>query len=305
MKNDIPDRILSSPTTIMQWEQGHETGQTESEKMRTMVPYQVTYIQHSGFAVETEHAVLFFDCYQDPSDAIPGLLKKGKAVVFFVTHWHADHWGERIARQVYESDPTSRFVIDHDTVRKKRIDKWMDLQRLTVVKKGDRLNVSMIDSEPTSKTGRGPADGLFGTRGAVKALSVFGSNDEGVSYLLRTESGLIYHAGDLNNWDWKEDLSPFPEMERWYREELTDIRTDLDEAVVDLAFVPVDLRLQDRAFSGAEILLEYLTVTDLIPMHLNGGTDLPGQLQQRLDTAGIPTAVHRMTKPGQTWLPEA
>lgn len=74
-------------------------------------------------------------------------------------------------------------------------------------------------------------------------------------------------------------------MERLYRAELQKIRkvVEADGRPLAIAFVPVDLRLQETALSGALILLDYLTPKLLVPMHLNGGTDLPDALAEALE----------------------
>lgn len=48
----------------------------------------LTYIFHSGFAVETQSCVLVFDYWMDPADCMPVILSKGKPVYVLVsTHW--------------------------------------------------------------------------------------------------------------------------------------------------------------------------------------------------------------------------
>lgn len=44
----------------------------------------LTYIFHSGFAVETQSCVLVFDYWMDPADCMPVILSKGKPVYVLV-----------------------------------------------------------------------------------------------------------------------------------------------------------------------------------------------------------------------------
>ena len=48
----------------------------------------LTYIFHSGFAVETQSCVLVFDYWMDPADCMPVILSKGKPVYVLVSHFH-------------------------------------------------------------------------------------------------------------------------------------------------------------------------------------------------------------------------
>ena len=52
----------------------------------------LTYIFHSGFAVETQSCVLVFDYWMDPADCMPVILSKGKPVYVLVSHFHEDHF---------------------------------------------------------------------------------------------------------------------------------------------------------------------------------------------------------------------
>ena len=56
----------------------------------------LTYIFHSGFAVETQSCVLVFDYWMDPADCMPVILSKGKPVYVLVSHFHEDHFSREI-----------------------------------------------------------------------------------------------------------------------------------------------------------------------------------------------------------------
>ncbi len=259
----------------------------------------ITNLHHSGFTVELEQTVLIFDCYQDPAQMLPTILQKGKQVIYFVSHWHPDHYSPLILENA--DKPSFYYVIDRQTVERHHLDKRIDASRLLIANEGDRY------WRGTNELIRLPD---------IESVAVFGSTDEGVSYLLRTQSNsekaadqqtrMIYHAGDLNDWDWQDDPSPNPAMRRAYREQLLKIKEYLDASksvecvsgdqptkdalsrpdnlpTIDLAFVPVDQRLGEMAFNGVEILLEYFRPKLIVPMHLNGGTDLPKKLASRLN----------------------
>jgi L-ascorbate metabolism protein UlaG (beta-lactamase superfamily) len=269
----------------------------------------ITFLEHSGFVVETAAAVLVFDYFKDPQGIVAGLLSGSKPVTFFVSHGHPDHYNSSILQAAKRAGV--RYVMDRDTAVAHPSVRQLGDDRLTTVSEGDRLD--------------GPACGCPG----IDRLAVFGSNDEGVSFILRlADTGeLIYFAGDLNDWDWQDDPAPVPQMQKDYRIQLERMQRDLlalegverfgrggvarggavhpprqEVPVVDVAFIPVDLRLQEKAFNGAEIWLEYMYPKWLIPMHLNGGTELPKELAARLAErpAAAGVQVGSLTRPGES-----
>ena len=48
----------------------------------------LTYIFHSGFALETEQSILIFDYWLDPSSVMEDVLKKDKPLYVFSSHQH-------------------------------------------------------------------------------------------------------------------------------------------------------------------------------------------------------------------------
>ena len=74
----------------------------------------VTYLHHSGFAVETETKVLLFDyytqggrfCYFDPAEYA------GKDILVFVSHFHEDHFDRRILDWAGQSGV--RYIFSRD-----------------------------------------------------------------------------------------------------------------------------------------------------------------------------------------------
>ena len=48
----------------------------------------LTYIFHSGFAIETDRCILIFDYWMDPEGIVPQLLKTEKPVYVFLSLIH-------------------------------------------------------------------------------------------------------------------------------------------------------------------------------------------------------------------------
>ena len=56
----------------------------------------LTYIFHSGFALETGACILVFDYWKDPANVVPSLLESGKPLYVFSSHFHEDHFNREI-----------------------------------------------------------------------------------------------------------------------------------------------------------------------------------------------------------------
>ena len=57
---------------------------------------QLTYIFHSGFALETDRCILVFDYWMDPAGVMPRLLQSPKPLYVFSSHFHEDHFNRDI-----------------------------------------------------------------------------------------------------------------------------------------------------------------------------------------------------------------
>lgn len=57
-------------------------------------------------------------------------------------------------------------------------------------------------------------------------VKAFDSTDEGLSYLVEMDGIRIFHAGDLNNWHWREESTPreIEEAERDFQQVMETMR---------------------------------------------------------------------------------
>ena len=78
----------------------------------------LTYIFHSGFAVETQSCVLVFDYWMDPADCMPVILSKGKPVYVLVSHFHEDHFSREIFswRQCYPHTSFTYMIYEQKNI---------------------------------------------------------------------------------------------------------------------------------------------------------------------------------------------
>jgi L-ascorbate metabolism protein UlaG (beta-lactamase superfamily) len=205
----------------------------------------VIYLHHSGFIVELEKSTFIFDAI---TNIQPHFLRKGRKNYFLATHSHTDHFAQRIFS--YGTDYNSTYILSDD-----------------IPKRGGS-NVHYMAPYQTL------------TFGDV-TIQTFGSTDLGVSYLVSAEGKLIFHAGDLNWWDWDPKQRPDLDLaaeEADYKAELEKLKTTLGGKTLDLAFVPVDGRLGNSACKAAVTFIDELHPTLLAPMHFWDAYDLVGTL---------------------------
>ena len=208
----------------------------------------ITYIDHSGFFMELPHVAFLFDFYQGEIPSTP----KDKPMVVFVSHRHQDHYNPQIFELVKEY-PEVYFVLAKGVPVKRQIEKYtalgVDLESHIILIKKNVTEVLTLKS------------------GKSVEITTFKSTDEGVAFLLTFEGKRIYHAGDLNQWVWEGESDQYNHnMRVAYLREMT----KLDKAEIDVAFVPLDPRLETHAFEGLLVFLEHAAAKNVYPMHFWG-----------------------------------
>jgi L-ascorbate metabolism protein UlaG (beta-lactamase superfamily) len=208
----------------------------------------VTYIGHSGFLLETEDAYFIFDYFEGE---VPK-MKKEKALVVFSSHRHHDHFNPQILEWV-KANPQISYVLSKDILIKHHIRKYKE-QGISLEK-----NIHIIKKNTT--------ESLELSNGKTLKITTFHSTDEGVAFLLEYEGKRFYHAGDLNCWDWEEKPKSYRKnMVKEYTNEIQ----KMQGMKIDVAFVPLDPRLEGTAFEGMEIFLEHTDSKVVFPMHFWG-----------------------------------
>ncbi|MCQ2374740.1 MAG: MBL fold metallo-hydrolase [Salinivirgaceae bacterium] len=213
----------------------------------------LTYIFHSGFALETNHCVLIFDYWTDPANVVPQLINVNKPMYVFASHFHEDHFSKNIFEwRKLKTDIT--YVLSKDILKHKRAQQtdakvWMV--------KGDVWEDENLKVTAT------------------------GSNDCGVSWVININGKSIFHAGDLCNWYARfladeipaesvyskmlgKNVNPVIEEKRFLGE-LKDLRKVTQS--FDLAMFPVDGRIGNGYTRGARQFIERFKVKMFVPMH--------------------------------------
>lgn len=213
----------------------------------------LTFIYHSGFAVEVQSCILIFDYWQDPAQVVPRLLSTSKPIYVFSSHFHEDHF----TREIFEwrklkTDIT--YILSKDITRHRRADKS---EANVWLAKGGSWCDSNINVRAT------------------------GSNDSGVSWIVDVDGRRLFHAGDLGNWyarfltddfrggeiySWEFGMMIDPiKEEKRYLGELKDISKVATS--FDVAFVPVDGRIGNGYTRGARQFIEQFGIGLFVPMH--------------------------------------
>ena len=208
----------------------------------------VTYLDHSGFLVEMEQAYFLFDYYRG---TIPELNKE-KPLVVFVSHSHGDHYNREIYHLITRY-PKTQYVLAKD-IPVKRLIQEKEQQ-------GVDLGSHILSLRKNTKTE------LSLWNGTQLIITTLKSTDAGVAYFLEYENQTLYHAGDLNLWYWEGETKQYNDnMVRAYQIELEKLK----DCPIDVAFVPLDPRLENHAMDGLRLFLEYTQTKKVFPMHMWG-----------------------------------
>ncbi|WP_125153583.1 MBL fold metallo-hydrolase [Clostridium rectalis] len=219
----------------------------------------IHYLYHDGFAVETKNHFLIFDYYNNtPKNDKRSLengvidfeeLKDKKNILVFSSHHHHDHFNPLILDWV-KYNPNIKYILSSD---------------ITVPIYKPNYNIVFENKE---------------LRIDDVLIKTYGSTDIGVSYLVFVDGISIFHAGDLNWWHWKDDP-----MEEQVSSELNfkkEIHKIMDEQV-DIAFFPVDARLEEFYYIGGKYFIEKVKPNLFIPMHYWDNTYITKKFHDKIE----------------------
>ncbi|MCB2294053.1 MBL fold metallo-hydrolase [Clostridium algoriphilum] len=208
----------------------------------------IYYIFHSGFAIKTKSHFLIFDYYREPLNnknnkksvvLSPENIKKMENVYVFSSHSHEDHFNSKILDWEKYND-NIQYILSSDIQTDK-----------------NKRNYSFIE-EGQEKL----IDDVY--------IKAYGSTDIGISFLVKVDGLTVFHAGDLNWWHWKEDsLKEQSVAESAFKDKIEKLK---EEKCIDIAFFPVDPRLEEFYYIGVEYFGKNIHPNLLVPMHF--GNDL-------------------------------
>lgn len=111
------------------------------------------------------------------------------------------------------------------------------------------------------------------------SIKAFGSTDAGASFYIQHKDKKIFHAGDLNNWHWNEEVSKEDSLiyENQYICELELVAEEVKE--LDIAMFPIDPRLGKDFMLGGEQFVNKIKTNNLLPLHFGDNYELIKQFE--------------------------
>ena len=195
----------------------------------------ISYIHHSSFLVELKQLSLLFDYFQGDVK-----LPEGKPAVIFASHRHGDHFSPVIFDFAKERQDV--YYVLSDDIWEKRTPSGLR-ERILFAGPGQEFSLPWLS-------------GI--------SVRTFKSTDEGGAFLIRSPEGVIYHAGDLNNWQWEGEPKDWNRnMEVNYRRQLEAMKNEK----IDVAFVPLDPRQGKDFYRGMDDFMKMVGAARVFPMH--------------------------------------
>ena len=157
----------------------------------------IVYLAHSGFALLLEKATIVVDYYSDScignrclSHGVvdEDLLSRPGRFYVLCTHGHADHFNP-IILSWRERRPDIVYLFSQD-----------------ILESGLARSQDAIYLKP----GHTYSDECL-------HAAAFGSTDIGISFAMCIEKKKLFHAGDLNNWQWQAGKAPAKRPSRTQR----------------------------------------------------------------------------------------
>ena len=224
-----------------------------------MAGYELTYIYHDCFMLETEQAVFVFDYWKDPlsspdSKDFPPLLNDidpEKNLYILVSHHHKDHFSRRIFLWA-QKFPYVHYIISRDVYKAV---KYM---------LGEAKNYVGFQPPENSVNILSPGEAYIDDIVRIKA---FASTDLGNSYAVECDGFKFFHAGDLNAWLWIDESTEdeIEEARRNFTRIVDEIKLEYPD--FDLAMFPVDSRLGREYWWGAKYFVHNIPTSLFVPMH--------------------------------------
>lgn len=217
----------------------------------------LTYIYHDCFVYEDKETIIVFDYWTDPLSANkeePRFLKeasKDKHLIVLVSHHHKDHYSKDIFAWEKKFNKIT-YVLSGDTAKFCR--HLLKQDTLFAGTKPSPENVIILKP---------------GEKAIIEGIEVeaFDSSDIGNSYALNIEGTIVFHAGDLNAWIWKDEST-----EKEVSEAIENFNVILEKIAakypkIDVAMFPVDARIGRDYFTGAKMFVREIDVKRFFPMH--------------------------------------
>lgn len=227
---------------------------------------EIYHLFHSGAALRIKDKLFIFDYFKDDlegknklqSSLENGVIReesfKGINEAFvFVTHSHHDHYNPVIFEWEKYCENIN-YILAAEVKKKKDI-----AARENIYFMEQDQNISVADLK----------------------IASFGSTDEGISFLVEIEDLSIFHAGDLNWWKWKKFNKKVQKREeREYKREVDKLKGK----EIDIAFVPVDPRLEENYYLAGKYFINKIKPALFIPIHFADNFDITKFFRDRFNS---------------------
>ncbi len=235
---------------------------------------EIFYLYHSGFAIRIRNCLLIFDYYLDICEfGHKGMdkgtishedLKNVDSVYVFVSHSHDDHYNP-IVFDWQKVNSNIHYFLSFEVEPPTRDLRYHNMYPYEEYK-DDTISVK-----------------------------TYGSTDLGVSFLVEIDGLRIFHAGDLNCWYWYYESTPeeLEEDEGKFLKEMEKIRGE----TIDIAFFPVDPRLEEYYYMGGEYFIKIFSPKLFIPMHFGRKYGIIDAFAEKVKE--LPTEIARLSHRGQ------
>lgn len=235
----------------------------------------ITYLDHSGFMIETPDVLMVFDYYRDPAHKVVKTLERNPElpVVFFVSHRHRDHFSHEIWNLA--QNHKRLYIVSNDVVDK---DIHFDMP------------INWMS----------PGDSLENQLGGI-SVKAFGTTGKGCSFAVTTKDGRhIFHAGELGEPLSHSDGSPRDAACLASKFETAIGRIAAAEIPFDLAMMSVDTTDGPEFALDAAKFLEKVSVKTFVPYHTDDSSDKACNLDAYPFTRKITTNLICLTRPGES-----
>lgn len=223
----------------------------------------IYYVFHSCFIVETESSFLLFDYYKNKRDKnqdfdfnelLTTIFQSSKNLYVFSSHSHQDHFNSQVLSWINEKE-NIHYILSRDIKLHNNAESY---KKVISVKQNENVTLNNLN------------------------IRTFGSTDEGCSFLINIDEINILHAGDLNWWKWADDT---PEEEKEMEESFKTIVNNIVKinVIINVAFFPVDPRLEDNYLCGGQYFIEKLNPKVFIPMHFWGNFRTTTNFKQSME----------------------
>lgn len=212
---------------------------------------QIIFVHHSCFLVEVDDKVLIFDYFD--GDKVDGWHFAGRLphykpdtkIYMFASHSHKDHFDLDILRWT-EEYPEIKYIFSNQIRISPNFLKRHGIQPQV------REKVQFVSADNNYKV-----DDID--------ITTLRSTDAGVAFYINTNGVSIFHAGDLNDWEWEGagDLINGG-MRRSFRHEIKKI----SDKPLNIAFFPLDPRLGEHEFDGIDFFVKNTNAEYVFPMHM-------------------------------------